>query len=313
MIYHDLLYKAAHKVDWRKVGAFLSYPDKFDEEAFRQSLLSWIRSLCFYDKGMTEERIRLKMLALFNYLWESNREVLSNAETPWPRDVNTNSDVGFYSILPLLFYETSMWEAPQFFWGNGGNEADAIRRRDPGEQDHEMLGVMENLKMHEGYGKFDVDLSVNKDVLAHLHKHQWIRPYQPDPAPVLGLSFHAQGLQNVLGGQMSWFIERQSIAALSGWAIWSSHDLPYSDWPKRYLMFILAQRLYLYQNVCDIKASLERWLFSVLYLRYYRIGPDDLLGRPSLLKEWRSISQAKKESEAADSRRIFIETCNMDA
>lgn len=37
MIYLDNLYKAAHKVDWRKVGKFLSYPKLFDEKEFRQT------------------------------------------------------------------------------------------------------------------------------------------------------------------------------------------------------------------------------------------------------------------------------------
>lgn len=310
MIYPDNLYKAAHKVDWRKVGKFLSFPKPFDEDEFRQDLLSWIRSLKFYDKGMSEERRRLKMLALFNYLWESNCIVLKLATVgPWPSDTNTNSNVGFYSILPLLYYETSMWSAPQFFWGEKGHEADALRLRTTGEQGHEMLGIMSNsMKMHDGYGRFDVDLPVNKDVLARLHKHQWIRPCPPDPAPVLGLSFHAQGLQNVLGDKLGWILERESLAALSGWAIWSSHELQQSDWSKRYLMFILAQRLYICQNVGDVKTSLERWLFAILYLRYYRMGPDGLLGRPSLSKEWETISDDKKESEAAACRRVLIET-----
>lgn len=314
MCFEDLLFLSAHKVDWRKVGKFLTYPKPFDEEMFRQDLLSWVRSLKFYDQGMSEERRRLKMLALFNYLWESNCIVLKLAGIgTWPLDTNTNSNVGFYSILPLLFYETSMWSAPEFFWGNDGQKADSLRLRTPGAQDHEMLGIMSNrLKMHNDYGTFDISSPDNSDVLAHLHKHQWIRPCPLEPAPVLGLSFHAQGLKNVFK-DTSWFIERSQLADLSGWAVWYLHDPGYNDWPKRYLMFILAQRLYIYRNVPNMETSLERWLFAVLYLRYYRMGPDGLLGRPSLLKEWQAISEEKKEVEAAACRRILIETCQRRA
>lgn len=312
MIYLDNLYKAAHKVDWRKVGKFLSYPKLFDEKEFRQDLLSWIRSLKFYDKGMSEERRRLKVLALFNYLWESNCAVLKLVgDRPWPFDTNTDSNVGFYSILPLLYYETSMWSAPQFFWGEMGYEADTLRLRTRGAQDHEMLGIMSNIKMHGEYGKFDISTPNNSEVLTHLYKHQWLRSCPLEAAPVLGLSFHAHGLKDILGEKQSWLIGEDSCATMSGWAIWFSHEPQYNDWTKRYLMFILAQRLYIYRNVPDMESSLERWLFAVLYLRYYRMGPDGFLGRPSLLKEWAAISDDKKEDEAAASRRVFIATCQV--
>ena len=307
--FQSRLYLAAHKVDWRKVGKFLTYPKPFDEEVFRQDLLSWIRSLKFYNHGLSEERRRLKMLALFNYLWESNCIVLQLARNcSWPSDKNTNSNVGFFSILPLLYYETSMWSAPEFFWGNDGHEADALRLRTTGEQDHEMSGIMCNcMKMHENCGTFDISTSDNSEVLKHLHKHQWPKPCPSEPAPVLGLSFHAQGLENVFG-DTPWVIEKEQFAALSGWAVWFSHEPAYNDWTKRYLMFILAQRLYIYRNVPNIETSLERWLLAVLYLRYYRMGADGLLGWPSLQKEWQAISDEKKEDEAAACRRVLIET-----
>ena len=308
MIYHELLYKAAHKVDWRRVGRFLSYPKAFDENVFREDLLSWAQSLKFYDKGMSEARRRLKMLALFNYLWETNREALSDAEKPYPRDINSHSGCALYSNLVLLFYETSMWSAPQFFWGRNGHEADAIRLRPLGEQDHEMLGIMSNIKMHGDYGKFDISTSDNSEVLTHLHKHQWLRPSPLEAAPVLGLSFHAHGLKDFLGKEQSWLIGKESCATMSGWAVWYSHDTRYNDWTKRYLMFILAQRLYIYRNVSNVATSLERWLFAILYLQFYRKGPDGLLSRPSLLREWRILSDEQKETEAADCRKVFIET-----
>ena len=307
---HELMYLAAHKVDWRKVGKFLAYPKEYDQEAFRQELLVWLRSLKFYDERLSPERIKLKTLALFNYIWECNREELSKKEGGWPKDSNTNSNLGFYSILLLLYLETSEWRVDRIFWGVRGEEADALTLKDGEAVDHELLAAA-GQHLHFG-GEWNYDNDAYEYVFNHLQKKWWAGKYAKEPAPVLGLSFLAQGCDDTLRSFKGNDWSNLQLKYVFNHAFHTTgyllkYQLPYSDWTARYVMFVLAQRLYVQKNVERPESSVEQFIFASLYLRFYRQGPDGLLGRQSLGQEWKAIPWEKKEEEAAHCRRVIIE------
>lgn len=305
------LYKAAHKVDWRKVGRFLCYPDAYDEDAFRKELHEWMRSLKFYDERLSPERVRLKTLALFNYLWEANGEILSKAKS-LPKDSNTNSNSGFFSILPLLYFETSEWRVEPLFWGEDGKLADGLATLDGDYADHEMDINVGSCLSSCGKSGCDITDEKYRYVFSHLQKKHWAGKYERRPAPVLGLSFLAQGCDDAmkaLGESPFKYHELIHVFnhGVNGEGFLYGHQFPYSDWTARYMMFILAQRLYVRKDVEDPESSRERFVFAHLYLRFYRKGPDGVLGRESLSREWKDIRWEEKEEEAARCRRVIIE------
>lgn len=307
-----ILYSAAHKVDWRKVGKFLSYPKAFNEEVFKNELHDWMRSLKFYDKNLSPERRKLKVLALFNYLWECNSEKLEQDQDEWwPKDVCQYSNSGFYSILPLLYIETSTWEIDKMFWGKACPSPSDYWFGNGEVMDHEMFGIASMLKAPSCGNVFTDDRYAA--VLSHLHNADWVNKYEKSPAAYLGLGFHVQGWLDANYSSKSYLtLQYPTILgfvshALSAYQFLGRYQHAFSEWGQRFLMFVLAQRLFVSRDVEDREHGFERYAFSILYLLFYRKGLDDIWGSKSLGALWANVSEEEKEEEAARCRRLIID------
>ena len=312
MDYNELL---VSKVSWRRVAAFLNYPDRNAVSAVEDEFCEWCRTLRFDTRTLSAEKAQLKMLAFADYLREKCGAV---DFVKCPKDESTDSPAGFNSLLRIVLMETLDWVPPVFFRHGC---ADYSLLSDGPSRNHTMNLILSSL--FDGMG-FDSDFTspdiCRTRLYPFLKKGHWFGKYEETPAANLGLSFLANGCCDILTAEASKaFTDGDAARGLSNlmahlfgtWS-WMSTESPYDEWTARLAMFLLSLASFV-RGVEWRNTDFEHFALACLYLRFYRSGPDGLLGRGSLSKKWCGTTLEERESEAAAMRRWIVEHHNKNA
>lgn len=221
-----------------------------------------------------------------------------------------------WSLFHLLYLDSLTWSLPKVFQGYldpwNAITAEPRFRYVYQEVCRQLCGV------RTGSARVFSDRTISESELKSLCKKtpkaHWAAQFKrssKDPALVLALSFYANGYAsyktNSNGQPDAGKINEEFLYQLADEATRYTVNVPEEDWDARTVFFILALWLFFFNPQKD-HDSLERRIFAILYLRFYRQGVDGYFGRQSIGAIWDSISYDKKEEIAASYRKLLAET-----
>lgn len=156
-----------------------------------------------------------------------------------------------------------------------------------------------------------------KDISSKTERLWWDKLFvtsEKSPELILALSFHANGFAAYkTKSKPEDKVERDEyLLGLIDRATNYRVNVPDDDWEARAVFFLLAQWLF-FRRRCKLSDTLEGHVFAILYLRFYRQGVDEYLGRDSMRIIWNQIPYSEKEKTAQRFRRMLVDTRNSAA
>lgn len=228
---------------------------------------------------------------------------------------------GFWSLFYLFYLQLRDESFNPYFRGEWHGKDEDPAKVDEADVRHPdvMRQVVEELCGFRGHDSLFPDCweyEALSKAFSEAKEANWLGRYRASPEATLGLSFKANGFAQIMcqegDGLHPPFEGRrpeECLEEIARNALARRVRLPEDDWKARAVMFVLAHAIFIEHSI-DLETSKCGHAFAILYLRFYRQGPDPDLSRSQFRAQWNAYSFAEKEAVAAKFRRMLAKTRN---
>ena len=238
-----------------------------------------------------------------------------------PVDGQQDDLCGFWSLFYLFYLQLRDVSFNPYFRGEWCEKCGDPIKGDEGDARHPdvMRQVIEELCGFRGHDSLFPDCweyEALSKAFSEAKEANWLGRYRASPEAALGLSFKANGYAQIMcqeGEEPHSSFEgsrpEECLEEIARDALARRIRLPEDDWKARAVMFVLAHALFIEHSI-ELETTKCGHAFAILYLRFYRQGPDPDLSRSQFHAQWNAYSFAEKEAVAAKFRRMLAKTRN---